>query len=114
LLRYARFGEIPAEETLKKQATDLTALRRLLELDGFRCTAEARVETGPVPLLVEKDGDRIAIGIKSGLLDQSWKGHSLEQAAAGSIPIQILNDFILRRNLPDEHQLIREHFGGWV
>ena len=110
LLRYARFGEIPAEEALKKQATDLTALRRLLELDGFRCTAEAHVETGPVPVLVEKDGARIAIGIKSGLLDESWKDHSLEAAAAGSIPIQILNDFILRRNLPDEHQLIREHF----
>ena len=65
-----------------------------------------------MPLLVEKDGGRIAIGIKSGLLDESWKDHSLEEAAARSIPIQILNDFILRRNLPDEHQLIREHFGG--
>ena len=112
LLRYARFGEIPPEETLNKQAADLVALSRLLELDGFRCTAEAHVETGPVPLLVEKDGGRIAIGIKSGFLDESWKDHSLEEAAARSIPIQILNDFILRRNLPDEHQLIREHFGG--
>lgn len=111
LLRYVRFGEIPKEEAVAKQAADLIALRRLLELDGFHCTAEASVEAGPVPVLVEKDGNRLAIGVKSGLLDESWQDHSLEQAATGSIPTLILNDFILRRNLPDEHQLIREYFG---
>jgi len=105
LLRYARFGEIPAEDTTRKQAADLAALRRLLELDGFRCTAEA----GLIPVLVEKGGKRVAVGIKSGLLDETWQGHSLQRG--GTVPIQILNDFILRRNLPDEHQLIRERFG---
>lgn len=105
LLRYARLGEIPAEEPTRKQAGDLAALQRLLELDGFRCTEEA----GPVPVLIEKDGKRLAVGIKSGLLDETWQGHSLQRARTA--PIQLLNDFILRRNLPDEHQLIREHFG---
>jgi ATP-dependent helicase YprA (DUF1998 family) len=105
LLRYARMGEVPAEDAARKQAADLTALQRLLELDGFRCTAEA----GPIPVLVEKGGKRLAVGIKSGLLDETWRGHSLQRD--GTAPTQILNDFILRRNLPDEHQLIRERFG---
>jgi len=105
LLRYARFGEIPAEEPVRKQAADLAALQRLLELDGFRCTEEV----GSIPVLVEKNGERLAVGIKSGLLDETWQGHSLQRA--GTSPIQIFNDFILRRNLPDEHQLIRERFG---
>lgn len=105
LLRYARLNEIPAEDTTREQAADLAALQRLLELDGFRCTAEA----GSIPVLVEKGGKRLAVGIKSGLLDESWQGHSLQRT--GIVPIQILNDFILRRNLPDEHQLIRKRFG---
>jgi len=104
LLRYARFGEIPAEEPIRKQAADLAALQRLLELDGFRCTEEV----GSIPVLIEKNGERLAVGIKSGLLDETWQGHSLKRA--GTSPIQIFNDFILRRNLPDEHQLIRERF----
>jgi ATP-dependent helicase YprA (DUF1998 family) len=104
LLRYARSGEIPKEATAKDQAVDLAALQRLLELDGYHCTAEA----GPVPVLVEKDGKRLAIGVKSGLLDETWQDHSLQRA--GIRPIQLLNDFILRRNLPDEHQLIRDRF----
>jgi hypothetical protein len=104
LLRYARFGEIPAENTTREQATDLAALQRLLELDGFLCTAEA----GAIPVLVEKSGKRLAVGIKSGLLDETWQAHSLQRAGATSI--QLLNDFILRRNLPDEHQLIRGRF----
>jgi Domain of unknown function (DUF1998) len=104
LLRYARFGEIPAEEPIRKQAGDLAALQRLLELDGFRCTEEV----GSIPVLIEKNGERLAVGIKSGLLDETWQGHSLKRA--GTSPIQIFNDFILRRNLPDEHQLIRERF----
>ena len=58
---------------------------------------------------LEKNGERLAVGIKSGLLDQTWQGHSLQRAGTSSI--QIFNDFILRRNLPDEHQLIRERFG---
>jgi hypothetical protein len=106
LLRYARSGQVPVEDTTRKQAADLAALQRLLELDGFRCTAEA----GSIPVLVEKGGKRLAVGTKSGLLDETWQGHSLH--SAGAEPMQLLNDFILRRNLPDEHQLIRERFGG--
>jgi DEAD/DEAH box helicase/Domain of unknown function (DUF1998)/Helicase conserved C-terminal domain len=109
LLRYARFGQAPQEESLGKQASDLTALSRLLELDGYVCTAETAVGAGRVPVLVEKDGNSLAIGIKSGLLDETWREHTLERT--NSIPTLILNDFILRRNLPDEHQLVRERFG---
>jgi Domain of unknown function (DUF1998) len=104
LLQYARFGKIPVEASIKDQATDLAALQRSLEPDGFRCMAEA----GPAPILVEKDGKQLAVGVKSGLLDETWQDHSLQRA--GVKPIQLLNEFILRRNLPDEHQLIRERF----
>jgi hypothetical protein len=85
-------------------------LKRLLELDGFRCESG---ESGnqPVPLLVQRGITRVAVGIKSGLLDDTWNAHSLNQRAGSSpVLVQLLNDYILRRNLPDEHQLIRGLF----
>lgn len=72
---------IPAEEPVRKQATDLAPLQRLLELDGFHCTEEA----GPIPVLIQKDDKRLAVGIKSGLLDETWQGHSLQRASTTPI-----------------------------
>jgi hypothetical protein len=86
-------------------------LRRLLELDGFACTPRAILQGVQVPLLVSKDGARIAVGIQWGLLESEWNGHSLHGLASTRKPkAKILNEYILRRNLPDEHQLVREMF----
>jgi len=111
LLRYAMSGAVPTEQPAAAQAASLSALQRLLELDGFSCTPVGDVSGVKVPLLVEKNGKRAAIGIQSGLLDDTWNKHSLNALALGrGVAVEIVNEYILRRNLPDEHQLIRNLF----
>jgi hypothetical protein len=111
LLRYGLFGEVPEELPAEIQGTALAALRRLLELDDFACVPHAKFQGIRTPLLVSKDGTEIAVGIQSGLLDKEWNGHSLYTLASARKPTAIiLNEYILRRNLPDEHQLVREMF----
>jgi hypothetical protein len=89
----------------------ISALKRLLELDGFACETETALKGTVVPLLIEKNGKRVAVGLQSGLLDEDYNQHSLHPLNAGGAPRAIiLNEYILRRNLPDEHQLIRDVF----
>jgi hypothetical protein len=111
LLRYAMSGEIPPEAPLPTQAANLQGLARLLELDGFQCSPLAKTNGQTVPLLVEKEGAQAALGVQSALLSANWEGHSLQRLLArGRIEGKVLNDYILRRNLPDEHQLVRSLF----
>lgn len=111
LLHYAMSGTLPPELSSKQQAAALSSLRRLLELDGFKCEADVDLNGIKVPLLVEKDGKEVAVGTQSGLLDESWGKHTLHSLASKpGMAIRILNEYILRRNLPDEHQLIRDLF----
>jgi Domain of unknown function (DUF1998) len=112
LLRYAMSGEFPAEKSLQTQAASLEGLARLLELDGFRCTPMGIVDGQMVPLLVERDGTSAAVGVQSALLSTNWDGHSLHRLLGRRIDGRVLNDYILRRNLPDEHQLIRSIFNN--
>jgi len=108
LLRYARTGQIPHESLAAVQARDLEGLARLLQLDGFACTPLALVNGRIVPLLVERDGKQVAIGVQSTLLAEDWEGHSLHQLRG--VRARPLNDYILRRNLPGEHQVVRSMF----
>jgi len=83
----------------------------LLELDGYTCESVAATKEGPIPLMVQRGSQRVAVGVKSSLLHATWDGHSLQRVSArGGPSYAILNDYILRRNLPDEHQLIRDLF----
>jgi uncharacterized protein DUF1998/helicase-like protein len=109
LLRHALTGSVPEELPIREQASALSPLKRLLELDGFSCQSEALYAGKKVPVLVSKGGKQLALGIRSGLLDPSWNQHSLSSLAAGKRAV-LLNEFILRRNLPDEHQLVRRMF----
>lgn len=111
LLRYAMSGQIPKEGSAPDQSKNLEGLARLLQLDGFQCTPQESIDDAIVPLLVERGGLRVAVGVQSGLLAPNWEGHSLLQAMKGrGIVGKVLNDYIVRRNLPDEHQLIRSMF----
>jgi hypothetical protein len=105
-------GDIPEEAPLRTQATKLEELARLLELDGFRCTTMGFADGQTVPLLVERDGTSAVVGVQSALLSANWDGHSLHRLIGRRIAGRILNDYILRRNLPDEHQLIRSIFNN--
>jgi hypothetical protein len=93
LLRYAMRGELPTEQPVERQAAALGALKRLLELDGYRCESVAPLKDGPVPLMVQRDRQRVVVGIKSSLLDATWNEHSLQRMGAGGGPRPaILND----------------------
>jgi hypothetical protein len=111
LLRYAMTGEVPPEFSIATQARNLEGLARLLQLDGFRCTPIADVNGQTVPLLVERDGARAVVGTQSALVARGWAGHSLTRMLdGGRMRGLILNDYVLRRNLPDEHMLVRSLF----
>jgi Domain of unknown function (DUF1998) len=111
LLRYAMTGDIPPEFSIATQASNLDGLARLLQLDGFRCTPVAELGGRTVPLLVERHGERAVVGTQSALVAADWTGHSLTPLLnGGRMRGRVLNDYILRRNLPDEHQLIRSMF----
>lgn len=103
LLRYALDGDVPEERAAIDQASILEPLKRLLELDGCQCFTASKIGSRVAPLLAKKDGKSIAVGIQSGLLRADYAHHSL--AALGSH--EVLNEYILRRNLPDQHQLVR-------
>jgi ATP-dependent helicase YprA (DUF1998 family) len=108
LFRYAMTGELPTEASPEAQARDLQGLARLLELDGFTCASASPAGVSAVPLTVQRGGASAAIGVQSGLLEESWAGHSLAGRAGSKL---VLNDYILRRNLPDQHRLVRALFG---
>jgi hypothetical protein len=91
------------------QAENLEGLARLLQLDGFQCTSLADVDGHTVPLVVQRNGESVAVGVQSALLAADWNGHSLTQLSPGRAR-RVLSDYILRRNLPDEHQLVRGMF----
>jgi ATP-dependent helicase YprA (DUF1998 family) len=111
LLRYALTGNVPPEFSIATQASNLDGLARLLQLDGFRCTAVAEASGRTVPLLVERDSEQIVVGTQSALVAADWTGHSLTPLLnGGRMRGRVLNDYILRRNLPAEHQLIRSMF----
>jgi DEAD/DEAH box helicase/MrfA Zn-binding domain/Helicase conserved C-terminal domain len=111
LLRYAMSGTTPPEASVSNQAQDLAGLARLPQLDGFHCSSMANVAGQTVPLLVERAGRRAIIGVQSALLAANWSGHSVQRLLErGAIEGRVLNDYILRRNLPDEHLFIRSLF----
>jgi ATP-dependent helicase YprA (DUF1998 family) len=111
LLRHALFGQTPTEQPPDGQALRLAQLQRLLELDGFECRTMVPINGTMVPLIVEKAGRRKFVGLHPPLLDAKLATHSLY--AMDRSPI-ILNEYVLGRNLPDEHQLVKERIAGGV
>ncbi|TAX24987.1 DEAD/DEAH box helicase [Rhizobium leguminosarum] len=107
LLRYGLSGEIPSERPPEEQAQSLSALKRLLELDGFKCSSMVEFGTAIIPLLVEKDGRSVAVGIQPALTKADAQPHSIAALQVSSI---VLNDYVLQRNVPDEHRLVKSGF----
>jgi Domain of unknown function (DUF1998)/Helicase conserved C-terminal domain len=106
LLRYAIDATLPTEKAPAEQARLLRNLQRLLELEGLACEGLVEVGGVPVPLVVTNRKQRAFIAIRPALLDPDWDGHSLSRLPEAMAPL-LLNEFILSRNLPDEHQLVR-------
>lgn len=107
ILHYALTGEIPPEPDVPAQCAALAALKRLLDLDGFECEIDVAIGTVRVPLVVSRGKKQVAVGIKPCFVEGGQ--HSLE-TLNGDLRAVILNEYVLRQNLPDEHQLIRNMF----
>lgn len=106
LLRYAILGEVPCCASPQIQATTLSQLGALLELDGFHCFEGRASET---PMLVERDGHRIAIGCHPGLIGRPEFAHPVQDATNVNGCLA-LNEYQLRSNQPDAHQRVRQLF----
>ena len=108
LLRYGLLGTPPQEPNIEAQVHALGALKRLLELDGFGCQSDASIDGVSVPLLVVRSKQRLAVGTKSCFV--VGQPHSLDSLEKSGVRVAVLNDYVLRQNLPDEHQFIRNRF----
>lgn len=106
LLRYAIRGEEPHCGSPAAQAATLSQLRASLELDGY-CCAEGGVPD--MPLIVEREGRRLALGCYPGLLGRPGFVHAVNASGRAHAHLA-LNEFLLRSNLPDAHQMVRDKF----
>ncbi|KJH65674.1 DEAD/DEAH box helicase [Chromobacterium violaceum] len=106
LLRYAVHGEEPYCSAPNVQAATLSQLCSSLELDGFRCSEGGEPE---IPILVERDGHRMAMGCYPGLIGRPEFVHAVKDAhnIHGYLA---LNEYLLRSNMPDAHQRVRNLF----
>ncbi|WP_224543693.1 DEAD/DEAH box helicase [Mesorhizobium sp. CA16] len=113
LLRYALDGTLPQEKTSLAQARLLLNLQRLLELEGFSCAGPTEMQGVTVPLAVTSAKHQVAVGLRPALLTPEWQGHSLCNLPSTTTSV-VLNEFVLGRNLPDEHQMVRNAvlYGG--
>ncbi len=110
LLRYGLFGEIPEEAGNVDQARALRGLKRLLELDGFKCETNVKYKGIVAPLLVARGGGTLAVGIKPCFVADFV--HSIDRLQQQGVRTLVLNEYVLRQNLPDEHQFVRRNFAN--
>lgn len=108
LLRYAVLGQEPVCSSPGKQAVTLFQLRASLELDGYRCTA---LDDDSMPLLVERDGRRVAVGCFPGLINTPEFLHPVASAVGVNGHVA-LNEYLLRSDLPGAHLKVRQAFFG--
>lgn len=106
LLRYTIYGEEPRCAAPNKQVAELSQLCSSLELDGYRCTEGGRSDS---PMYVERDGLRVALGCYPGLIDRPEFEHAVKDAC-NVHGYLALNEYLLRSNMPDAHQRVREKF----
>ncbi|WP_046157372.1 DEAD/DEAH box helicase [Chromobacterium vaccinii] len=106
LLRYAVHGEEPHCSPPDVQTATLSQLRASLELDGFYCSEGGVPEN---PMLVERDGRRMALGCYPGLIGRTELTHAVKDAC-NVHGYLALNEYLLRSNLPDAHQRVRALF----
>ena len=113
LLRYVLTGEISYEQDVKAQTLSLKQLRRLLELDGYRCDGPTEVGGTQVPLAVrsENSEQRLLLGLRPSLIDPEHSSHSLDglRKTEGAT-VRILDEYRVKRDLPGVHKLLRQEF----
>ncbi len=109
LLIYALEGELPKVGSAYQQHERLAGLRGMLELDGYTCESLTNVDGVQVPLLVIRDGRKLAVGSHHALLDRDAVPHPLDALddVAGAPGVLVVNEHLLNRNLPVEYSKVR-------
>ena len=114
LLRLLIEGKLPSTLDLSRQARELGPLARMLELDGYRCEREVVRHGTTIPLVVRgEEGADVAMGTRNGLLDpaSSEFHHPLHRLDETDMNLQVLDSYVVDRNLPAIYQLVAELIG---
>lgn len=112
MLAYTLDATLPRTDDLKDQARRLLPLKRMLEFDGYKCESSASVHGCEVPLLVERQGRRLAIGTYNGLLNKDDLGELFTHPVyrldgKPQLRTDLQNEYMLYRNLPDCYQAVK-------
>ncbi|MFP1961448.1 Druantia anti-phage system protein DruE [Lonsdalea quercina] len=103
LLRYAMYGEVPCCSSPAVQVDKLSQLRASLELDGFQSSEGGTQEA---PMIVGLNGHSVTLGCYPGLIDRPDFMHDVCKARNVGEYLA-LNEYLLRSNLPEAHQKVR-------
>jgi len=110
LLRYVLDDTIPTSDDLIKQSELLLPLQHLLILDGYRCCSGVVHHDVLVPLYIETESNKYAIGAFNSLIDKNSMNfehplHLLDEYE--DIQLILLNEFFLSRNLPGAYKVVK-------
>jgi ATP-dependent helicase YprA (DUF1998 family) len=109
LLRYIRFGEVPAVAPPDQQAQTLAPLGRFLELEGWTVLTGSKHGSVTVPLLATSpSGKAIAIGTHPSLVSSEHAGQVHDLRKHKLHPTLVLQDYVVERDLPAAYQFITE------
>jgi hypothetical protein len=103
VLDYALSGHVPPMDNIVRQLELLSPLQRFLQLSRVTVLAGSN---GGIPLIVERNGQRFALGTAHGLFgNAAMVNHPLHASARqAGIPALIINEHLLTRNLPAVHR----------
>ncbi|MCI3918744.1 DEAD/DEAH box helicase [Paenibacillus sp. TRM 82003] len=111
LLKYLINSELPGIGSCGDQARELSALIRLLELDGYSCETNAIVGKVKAPLLINGKSGGLAVGTYSALIDDlnAKELHFIND----QIPIKnhLVNEYLLMNNLPLVYNQVKTMLG---
>lgn len=110
VLNYALASALPEMGNQIHQQRLLSPLRRFLEFSGVATISPTELQ---IPLAVEKNGRRLALGTAHGLFSEAaTQDHPLHAIVrAERIPVFVINEYFLTRNLPAVHRLILDRLG---
>jgi len=109
LIEFAYSGDPPSIPAAAVQSEQLAPLQRFLELEGWRCERNLRVGDSVIPLALTgaprgalMPHRPLIVGTYPSLLDSTWSEANHPLAVMG-LPVILLNDYVVDRDLPTAH-----------
>jgi hypothetical protein len=106
LLSYAIRGDIPTRASSLEQASQLRALARYLELEGYECNLAT--DLAGAPMILRGKGKKIAVGTRPALVQPNSMSASQweERARQKGLQVVCLSEFDVALNLPGVQQYL--------